>query len=125
MERAAAVILTPGFKSRPRLPNYPNALTGIQVVVRLLNLFVRGRNSLMRRTLPCMVLATLVGIAGGCVTKDGVTHRTDFPQPIKPIAQDATLEDLVVKYNATAAGVKSLNAIVELKPTAGSKYTGF
>jgi hypothetical protein len=71
-----------------------------------------------------MVLATVAGIAGGCVTKDGVSSRTHFPQPTKPVALDATLEDLVAKYNTSAAGVKSLNATVELKPTAGSKYSG-
>jgi outer membrane lipoprotein-sorting protein len=78
----------------------------------------------MRRVLACMVLATLVGIAGGCVTKDGVSSRMQVPVPLKPVARDATREELIDRYNANAAGVKSLNATVELKPTAGSKYSG-
>jgi outer membrane lipoprotein-sorting protein len=71
-----------------------------------------------------MVLATVAGIAGGCVTKNGVTKQTSIAPALKPVVKDATREDLIDRYNATASGVKSLNATVELKPTAGSKYSG-
>jgi outer membrane lipoprotein-sorting protein len=78
----------------------------------------------MRRVLTCMALATLLGIAGGCVTKDGVSKRTTTAPALRPVIKDASREELVEKYNATAAAVKSLNSTVELKPSAGSKYSG-
>jgi outer membrane lipoprotein-sorting protein len=40
------------------------------------------------------------------------------------VVKDATREEVLEKYNAMAAGVKSVNATVELKPTAGSRYSG-
>ena len=78
----------------------------------------------MLRILACLVLATVAGITGGCVTKDGVSNRTRLPTALKPGVQDANLEYLLAKYNTTAAGSETLNATVELKPTAGSKYSG-
>ena len=41
-----------------------------------------------------------------------------------PVAKDATREELIEKFNAQAGATKSLNATVELQPTAGSKYSG-
>jgi outer membrane lipoprotein-sorting protein len=41
-----------------------------------------------------------------------------------PVAKDATREELLDAYNLIARGTKTLNATVELKPTAGSKYSG-
>lgn len=49
---------------------------------------------------------------------------TNTPTSQIPVIKDATREELLEKYNAAARGVKSLNATVELKPTAGSKYSG-
>ena len=46
------------------------------------------------------------------------------PPAARPVVLDATREELLEKYNATARAVNSLNATVELKPTAGSKYSG-
>ena len=46
------------------------------------------------------------------------------PLAARPVVLDATREELLEKYNATASAVNSLNATVELKPTAGSKYSG-
>jgi outer membrane lipoprotein-sorting protein len=40
------------------------------------------------------------------------------------VAKDATREELLDAYNSIARGTKTLNATVELKPTAGSKYSG-
>jgi outer membrane lipoprotein-sorting protein len=71
-----------------------------------------------------MILATVTGIAGGCVTHDGVSNRTRVAPGQKPVVKDANREELLDRYNATAMGIKSLNATVELKPTAGSKYSG-
>ena len=42
----------------------------------------------------------------------------------RPVAQDATREELLDQYNRIARNTKTLNATVELKPTAGSKYSG-
>jgi hypothetical protein len=74
----------------------------------------------MRRELTCMVLTTLAAISGGCGGPAPKVHTVRD----KPVVQDATRDDLVEKYNAIARGVKSLNATIELKPTAGSKYSG-
>jgi hypothetical protein len=71
-----------------------------------------------------MVLATVAGICGGCVTRNGVTKTTATPQTAKPVAKDATREELIERYDAVARGVQTLNATVELKPIAGSKYSG-
>lgn len=40
------------------------------------------------------------------------------------MAKDATREELLAAYNAIARNTKTLNATVELKPTAGSRYSG-
>jgi outer membrane lipoprotein-sorting protein len=40
------------------------------------------------------------------------------------VAKDATREELLAAYNAIARNMKTLNATVELKPTAGSRYSG-
>ncbi len=54
----------------------------------------------------------------------GGIFREKLPQAQRPVAKDATREELLDKYNAFAASVKSINATVELKTTAGSKYSG-
>ena len=71
-----------------------------------------------------MAVVTLAAISDGCVTKDGVTKHEKFAPAVRPVAKDASREELLDKYNALAKGVKSLNATVELKTTAGSKYSG-
>jgi hypothetical protein len=77
---------------------------------------------LMQRGLACIFLATLVAISCGC---GGAIKQTQKVEPAqRGVALDATKEDLLDKYNAIAKGVKSLNMTVELKPTAGSKYSG-
>jgi hypothetical protein len=72
----------------------------------------------------CLLLATLVAISCGCVTKNGVTGHTKLPPLQRAVAKDATREALLEAYNLIARGTKTLNATVELKPTAGSKYSG-
>ena len=69
-----------------------------------------------------MIAATLAAISCGCGR--AVTNTTRVKPTERPIAREATKEELLEKYNAMAEGVKTLNATVELKPTAGSKYSG-
>jgi len=64
-----------------------------------------------------------VMMAAGCGGGHIKTVRTTPPSQV-PVVKDATREELLEKYNAAARGVKSLNATVELKPTAGSRYSG-
>ena len=75
----------------------------------------------MRRVKTWMVLVTLAAISCGCHGRV-VTGHTVVAQ--KPVAKDATREELLEAYNLIARGTKALNATVELKPTAGSKYSG-
>jgi hypothetical protein len=77
---------------------------------------------MLRRDLPGISLL-LIGIAlTGCGGKVKVVKTV--PPAARPVVLDATREELLEKYNATARAVNSLNATVELKPTAGSKYSG-
>jgi hypothetical protein len=70
-----------------------------------------------------MAMATVAAISCGCgghvVTKTTVTQGA-----AKPVAKEATREELIERYNAVARGVQTLNATVELKPIAGSAYSG-
>lgn len=75
----------------------------------------------MRRVKTCLILVTLATISCGCGGRV-VTGHTVVAQ--KPVAKDATREELLEAYNLIARCTKTLNATVELKPTAGSKYSG-
>jgi len=76
----------------------------------------------MPRAWKCRVLLTVSVAACGC---GGQVHQvTTVPAAQRPVAKDATVEELLDSYNALARGVQSVNATVELKPTAGSKYSG-
>jgi hypothetical protein len=70
-----------------------------------------------------MVWATLASLSCGC---GGPTIKTTtkLPPQVRPVVRDATRDELLDKYNEIARAVKSVNATVELKPTAGSKYSG-
>jgi hypothetical protein len=70
-----------------------------------------------------MVLTTLAAISCGCGGKV-VTGHKELPPALRPIAKDATREELLDQYNQIAHSTQTLNATVELKPTAGSKYSG-
>jgi outer membrane lipoprotein-sorting protein len=78
----------------------------------------------MKRTYSWMALATLAAISGGCAANNGVSRKQNFPVQERPVARVATREELLENYNALASSVKSLNATVELKTTAGSQYSG-
>ena len=75
----------------------------------------------MRRVWTCLGLATLSVLAGGCPR---VSTKTHVPKDQMAVAKDATREELIEKFNALAASAKTLNATVDLRPTAGSKYSG-
>jgi hypothetical protein len=69
-----------------------------------------------------MALLTLTAFPCGCGGSRVITGHTVVAQ--KPVAKDSTREELLDRYNQTARFTKTLNATVELKPTAGSKYSG-
>jgi outer membrane lipoprotein-sorting protein len=78
---------------------------------------------LIRREQAWMVVATVAAISCGCEATR-VSTKKNIPAAFRPVALDAAREELLEKYNAMAHGVKSINATVELKPTAGSNYSG-
>jgi hypothetical protein len=71
-----------------------------------------------------MAVVTLAAVSGGCVAKNGVSKQNTVPRTERPVAKDATREELLDKYNLIASRVKSINATVELKTIAGSRYSG-
>ena len=70
-----------------------------------------------------MAWATLVSLSCGCGGRT-IKKTTTLPAQSKPVVLDATREDLLDKYNEVARGVRSVNVTVDLKPTAGSRYSG-
>jgi outer membrane lipoprotein-sorting protein len=77
----------------------------------------------MRLGKACLLLTTLAAISCGCGSR-AVKGHTVVPPAQIPVAKEATREELLDAYNAIARTTKTLNATVELKPTAGSKYSG-
>lgn len=71
----------------------------------------------------CLVLATLAPLSCGC-HGTVITAHQEIPSAERPVAKDATREELLDAYNTIARSTKTLNATVELKPTAGSRYSG-
>jgi hypothetical protein len=69
-----------------------------------------------------MVAATVAAISYSCGGAVKTTHN--LPATQVAVVKEATREELLEGYNALAKGVKSVNATVQLKPTAGSKYSG-
>jgi outer membrane lipoprotein-sorting protein len=74
------------------------------------------------RVLTWMVWATLAPLSCGC--GGHIKTITKLPPQAKPVVRDAARDELLEKYNEIARVVKSVNAAVELKPTAGSRYSG-
>jgi outer membrane lipoprotein-sorting protein len=77
----------------------------------------------MRLGKACLLLTTLAAISCGCGSR-AVKGHTVLPPAQIPVAKEATREELLDAYNAIARSTKTLNATVELKSTAGSKYSG-
>ena len=76
----------------------------------------------MKRIWKSMILLTVSAAAGGCPRT--VTNSTKVPVAVRPVAKEASEEDLLDRYNALARGLRSIDATVELKATAGTKYSG-
>lgn len=102
----------------------PSSRQAFEVADRLLRLRGIGPNSLNRRVLAWTVGVTLAVFSSGCRGGSTVSTKTKVPPSAKPVIRDATREELLDKYNQIAQGTKTVNATVELKPTAGSKYSG-
>jgi outer membrane lipoprotein-sorting protein len=72
-----------------------------------------------------MVAATVAAFGGsGCGRGSKISTKTTVAPSEKPVIKDATREELLDKYNLYAQNIKTVNATVVLKPTAGSKYSG-
>ncbi|MGB7435891.1 MAG: hypothetical protein WBR26_09365 [Candidatus Acidiferrum sp.] len=78
----------------------------------------------MNRVRNCMVCLTLSAITCGCGGHPGVTKTTTVPPSARPVALEATREQLLDRYNSMARGLQSIDATADLKPFAGSAYTG-
>jgi len=71
----------------------------------------------------CMLCATLSALAGGC-GRSPVNRSTTVPPAARPVALEASEEQLLDRYNAFARNLESFNGTAELKTTAGSAYSG-
>lgn len=74
------------------------------------------------RVLTWIVWTTLTSLSCGCAGH--IKTTTKLSPQARPVVRDANRDELLDKYNEIARAVKSVNATVELKPTAGSKYSG-
>jgi hypothetical protein len=92
------------------------------LVVKLLYLPNKDWKLLMRGGLLCTAGLTLVAFSGGCRPAVKTTHN--IPPAQKMVAQVATREELIDKYNAIADGVQTFNATVQLQAATGSQYSG-
>jgi hypothetical protein len=79
---------------------------------------------LNRQVLGWTVGMALAVFSSGCRGGATISTKTAVPPAAKPVVRDASQDELLDKYNQIAQGVKTVNATVELKPTAGSKYSG-
>jgi len=68
-----------------------------------------------------LAVVVTAGIAG-CAVR--VSKKTTVPPARTRQALDATQAELIAKYNQQAKAIRSLNATVKLKATAGSQYSG-
>ncbi|HEY1482921.1 MAG TPA: hypothetical protein VGF19_09370 [Candidatus Acidoferrum sp.] len=101
------------------------SLTRFGVVAKLLLLSTRRANYPMNSVLKCTILLTLSAMACGCGGGSrGVNKTTSLPQSVRPVVRDATQEELLGRYNSYARSVKSVDAVVELKATSGTRYSG-
>ena len=76
----------------------------------------------MKRIWKSMILVTVSAAAGGCPRT--VTTSTKVPVAERPVAREASEEDLLDRYNVLARGLRSMDATLEMKATAGTKYSG-
>jgi hypothetical protein len=71
-----------------------------------------------------MVWLALSAAAGGCGGSSRVVTTKNVPVNSRPLALEATPEQLLDRYNTLARNLQSLDATVELKASAGSAYSG-
>jgi len=76
----------------------------------------------MKRAWKRMVLLAVSFAACSCGGK--VKTTTVVPPTARPVAKEATQEELLDRYNAEAHSLQTINATMELKATGGTKYTG-
>jgi hypothetical protein len=76
----------------------------------------------MKRTNLRMTLLTLSAAACGC--GHAVTKSTHVPVADRPVAKEASEQELLDRYNSLARSLQSIDATLELKPVAGTKYSG-
>jgi hypothetical protein len=79
---------------------------------------------MMQRNLLGISLAISALVSSGCAGGGQVSVIKTTPSAEKAVVRDATREELLEKYNDIVHAVNSLYATVELKPIAGSKYSG-
>src|SRR5579884_1884719 len=71
-----------------------------------------------------MAVATLAAAGCGCRGPGGVRNTRVTPSASRPVAKQASQQELLDKYNLMAQGVNTINATMQLKLTAGSQYSG-
>jgi hypothetical protein len=71
-----------------------------------------------------MFFLTVSAFACGCAGRSGVVKTTNVPVASRPVYLEASREELLDRYNALAHNLQSLDATVDLKPYAGSAYSG-
>lgn len=76
----------------------------------------------MKQVAASMLFMTVTAISCGC--RGAVSTQVKIKPNVRPVARDATREELIEKYQGFARGLKTLSLTVELKTTAGSKYSG-
>ena len=72
----------------------------------------------------CLVWVALPALVCSCGSRSPITKSTTVPPASRPVALEASLEQLRDRYNAIARNLQSLNGTAELKPTTGSAYSG-
>ena len=71
-----------------------------------------------------MFYLTLSALACTAGCRGAITKTTTIPPATRPVALEAAPEQLLDRYNSLAHNLQSLDATVELKPSAGSAYSG-
>ena len=77
----------------------------------------------MKRNWERMIFLAVSAAACSCGGRV-VTKSTQVPAAERPVAKQAAQEELLEQYNAFAHSLQTINATLELKPTAGSAYSG-
>jgi|ERR1700733_749143 len=83
---------------------------------------LRAKSLKLRACIWLVLVAAGIAGAAGCAVR--VSKKTTVPPAQTRQALDATQPELVAKYNQLAKAIRSLNATVKLKATAGSQYSG-